>query len=304
MKAFAYPVIIDTDIGDDVDDTWALTFMLASDAFDVKLIVVSNNDVEYKACLVAKILTELERTDIPIAVGKGTPLPAGYVRGQGKWLGDFTLGDYAGTVYRGIDRAAEIIRQSPCKVCLFALGTCRTLADLLALDPLVVDNSVVYAMAGAVRKSYEGLDAVTPEFNVASDIAAARAVFDSGWDYTMLPLDVCAGLRLKGDLYRRLLESASPYARLIRDNYKAWLADAIFENTNDFAKGSSILYDMVVPWYALFPQYFSVRREPIYVDEKGTTKLKAGKPIAWALALTNTQDLFAFTVEQLCKNEV
>ena len=33
------PVILDTDIGDDIDDTWALGFLLRSPEFDVKLVV-------------------------------------------------------------------------------------------------------------------------------------------------------------------------------------------------------------------------------------------------------------------------
>ena len=33
------PVILDTDIGSDIDDTWALAMMLKSPELDVKLIV-------------------------------------------------------------------------------------------------------------------------------------------------------------------------------------------------------------------------------------------------------------------------
>ena len=32
------PVIIDTDIGDDIDDTWALVFALLSESLDIKLV--------------------------------------------------------------------------------------------------------------------------------------------------------------------------------------------------------------------------------------------------------------------------
>ena len=43
------PVILDTDIGIDVDDHWAVAMVLGNPELDVKLITVSTGDVEYRA---------------------------------------------------------------------------------------------------------------------------------------------------------------------------------------------------------------------------------------------------------------
>ena len=59
-------LIIDTDIGTDIDDTWSLLLFLTSTLYDVSLISITNGDVEYKTRLVAKILKELNMTHIPI----------------------------------------------------------------------------------------------------------------------------------------------------------------------------------------------------------------------------------------------
>ena len=59
------PVILDTDIGDDFDDTWALLFLLKSPQFDVKLVTTSCGRAEYRAKVIAKLLTVAKRTDIP-----------------------------------------------------------------------------------------------------------------------------------------------------------------------------------------------------------------------------------------------
>lgn len=303
MKKFPYPVILDTDIGDDIDDTWALYYMLASHAFDIRLIVVSNYDTAYKANLVARLLEKAGRTDIPIAVAKATSLPAGYVRGQGGWLGDYTAEKYSGIIDREgyLDRMHETLANARGKVCFFALGTNRTLADYLTIYPQDKPMLQVYAMAGALYKSYEGLTEVVPEFNVASDLAASKVVYESGVDYTMLPLDVCADLRLQGAGYERFLKSESSYAAVIRENYKAWLKDAIFENKNTLEAGSSILFDIVVPWYALHPEKFRVETLPVYVDEKGLTKTGKGMPMHCAVQLSGKDELFRETVEILCK---
>ena len=65
----AIPLILDTDIGTDVDDVWALVFLLNCPEVDVKLITTCTGDTEYRARLVAKILSELDREDIPIGIG-------------------------------------------------------------------------------------------------------------------------------------------------------------------------------------------------------------------------------------------
>ena len=71
------PVIFDTDICDDIDDTWALALLLQSPEFDVKLVVTAVGNTVSKAKTVAKFLEIAGRTDIPVGIGvqhnKGTP---------------------------------------------------------------------------------------------------------------------------------------------------------------------------------------------------------------------------------------
>jgi hypothetical protein len=50
------PVILDTDIGDDIDDTWALGLLLQSPEFDVRLVVGDQGKNLYRAKLIAKFL--------------------------------------------------------------------------------------------------------------------------------------------------------------------------------------------------------------------------------------------------------
>ena len=53
------PVIVDTDIGHDVDDVWALAFLLRCPELDVKLITTTTGDTLYRARLTAKLLENL-----------------------------------------------------------------------------------------------------------------------------------------------------------------------------------------------------------------------------------------------------
>ena len=84
------PVIVDTDIGHDVDDVWALAFTALSRA-DVKLITTTTGDTLYRARLTAKLLENLGATHIPIGVG--IPLDDNPHTHQ-EWLGEYDLDQY------------------------------------------------------------------------------------------------------------------------------------------------------------------------------------------------------------------
>ncbi len=80
------PIILDTDIGSDIDDTWALAQVLNSHELDLKLVVTTHADTAYRARLTAKYLERVGRADIPVAIG---PADDGEARhGQLPWVGD------------------------------------------------------------------------------------------------------------------------------------------------------------------------------------------------------------------------
>ena len=50
------PVILDTDIGNDIDDTWALVFALLRNELDIRLVTTVLGDPIYSAKLIAKLV--------------------------------------------------------------------------------------------------------------------------------------------------------------------------------------------------------------------------------------------------------
>ena len=71
MNNAKIPVILDTDIGDDIDDTWALTMMLNSPELDVKLVIGDYGKPVYRGKILAKMLEAAGRTDVPVGLGAG-----------------------------------------------------------------------------------------------------------------------------------------------------------------------------------------------------------------------------------------
>lgn len=63
------PVILDSDIGDDIDDTWALGLLLRCPELDVRLALTDFGKPEYRAKVLAKFLQTVGRTGIPVGLG-------------------------------------------------------------------------------------------------------------------------------------------------------------------------------------------------------------------------------------------
>src|SRR6266849_1622858 len=70
------PVILDTDIGDDIDDALALSFALQSPELKLLAVTTVLQNREGRASLVWKILSLFGRTDIPVGAGAEQPLVA------------------------------------------------------------------------------------------------------------------------------------------------------------------------------------------------------------------------------------
>ena len=138
----AIPIILDTDIGFDVDDVWALVFLLKCPELDVKLITTTTGDTWYRAALVAKILTIAGRTDIPIGVG----IPLDYSAPTHEaWLGDFQLSEYPGVVIEdGIGALCETVLNSQEPVSLIGIGPLPNIAAALSRSPTITEQCTVY----------------------------------------------------------------------------------------------------------------------------------------------------------------
>ncbi|MBM4043175.1 MAG: hypothetical protein FJ290_32205, partial [Planctomycetes bacterium] len=80
------PVILDTDIGGDIDDTWALALLLKCPELDLKMVVTDTGDTVYRAKIAAKLLEVAKRTDVQVAIGIKQK---GHGKPQGPWVADY-----------------------------------------------------------------------------------------------------------------------------------------------------------------------------------------------------------------------
>lgn len=268
LAAAKIPVILDSDIGDDIDDTWALGLLLRSPEVEVKLIVGDHGKPLYRTKLIAKFLEAAGRTDIPI----GMPLDT-RMHGDGRqaaWVADYNLNRYPGRIHPdGVQAIVDTILASPEPVTVIAIGPLPNVAAALAREPRIAQKARFVGMHGSVRRGYNSPQ-IAPEYNVKEDAKACQAALSASWPILITPLDTCGLVQLTGADYAKVRQSAHPIARAVIENYRIWLeagAKAQAETK------SSILFDTVAVYLALNTELCKVEELTIRVTDDGFTRL-------------------------------
>ncbi len=266
------PVILDTDIGDDIDDTWALGLLLKSPEFDIKLVVGDQGKNLYRARLIAKFLERAGRTDIPIGIGLDANAHGD--GGQADWVNDFNLNAYPGRVYPdGVRAMINVIMQSKEPVTLIGIGPLPNVSEALKQEPRIAAKARFVGMHGSVRVGYDGGKQVSAEYNVQADAKACQRVFLASWPMTITPLDTCGIVHLQGGKYRQVLESSDPIARAIIENYRIWCAHRTDGGQKMYETRSSTLFDTVAIYLAFEDRHVTLEALGIRVPDDGFTRI-------------------------------
>ncbi len=186
------PIVLDCDPGH--DDAIAILLALASPELELVGVttVAGNQTLEKTTANALRVLELVGRGDVPVAAGAGRPLVrerdvATHVHGESGMDGP-SLPDPVGAAVAGhaVELIAREVRAREGRLTLVATGPLTNVALLLALHPDALPERIVL-MGGAIG---EGNRTPAAEFNVWADPEAARRVFTSGLDVTMLGLDV------------------------------------------------------------------------------------------------------------------
>jgi inosine-uridine nucleoside N-ribohydrolase len=308
------PVIFDTDICDDIDDTWALAMLLQSDEFDVKLITTAVGNTSSKAKTVAKFLQAAGRTDIPIGIGVQQHNRS---HRQDAWAKNFDLSSYSGKIYKdGIQALIDTIMKSPKPVKVVAVGPLPKIAAALERETKIADKAEFIGMHGSIYLGYGGSSQPSPEYNVRAYVEEAQKVFTAGWDMTITPLDTCGLVQLKGQKYQKVLNRKSPVTMALIQNYHAWYKQGLLSSEKDISadeltkkvnqklnSSSSTLFDTVAIYLAMSnTDLVKMKKLPIKVTDDGYTKVdKDGKLINCAVEWKDLGAFEDFLVDRLIK---
>ncbi len=259
-------VVLDTDIGDDIDDAFALALALRSPELHILGITTAFGDTELRARLVDRFLAAVGRQDIPVAAG--VPTPHSNV---------FTQAAYAGRQPDrkhpdGVTFLLDQIRAHPGAITLIAIGPLANVGEAIKRDPATFRKlKRVVMMGGSIYRGYGDNRPPDAEWNIARDPAGARALVASGVPIVMMPLDSTM-IHLESGEREKIFSVGFPLTDQLTLLYHQWVGGS------DNHAPDPTLFDPVAVTYAIRPELCPASPLRIEVDDKGFTRPEDGQP--------------------------
>lgn len=281
-------IIIDTDIGDDVDDAFAVALALRSPELQILGITTTFGDTQTRAKLADRLLGETGHSDIPVA--EGTPTKANNMFTQRAYAeaGRFARASHP----KAVDFILDQIRRNPGQITLVAIGPLVNVGELIDRDRETLRKlQRVVLMGGSIARRYGDLGYAPDrgpeaEWNIKNDIPAAQKLFASGVPVFMMPLD---STQLKLDEIKReiVFQAGTP------------LTDALTLLYHEWGQQTPTLFDVMTIAYILNPKLCPTKPLHISVDEQGFTRPTAGTPNAEVCLDSDPEAFFRFYIPRI-----
>jgi inosine-uridine nucleoside N-ribohydrolase len=268
-------IILDTDIGTDIDDAWAVAFAAQHPRFETLAVTITDADTTARAKVACKLLQAAGRTDIPVAVGRRTPTPDKRIDYQFFWAEDFTA--LRPKARPAAETIVDLARKFPGEITLIAVGPLQNVADALRREPgLPKLLKRVVLMSGNVYNRAGNLPVIA-EWNVVVSTADSQLVYGAGLPLTIVPLDSTTHVTLRDEERDRVRKHGSRLTTALETLYRLWLDNRTSRMT---------LHDQLAVAEAANPSLFGKRvTVPLIVDDQGFTRIdeKKGKPVVVCL---------------------
>lgn len=286
-------VIIDTDIGDDIDDAFALALALRSPELRILGVTTAFGNTELRARLVDRFLKSVGRTDIPVLAGVETKTDN--VMTQAAYARQMVQGHKHAD---GVDFLLKQIRLHPGQITLVAIGPLFNLQEAIKRDPATFKKlRRVVIMGGSIDRGYD--DAHTgahrppdAEWNINRDPAGGQALFAAGVPIFMMPLD-STQIHLETLEREAIFSHGSALTDQVTLLYHQWMGLAAGH------PAAPTLFDPVAVAYAIRPALCEAEPMHIEVDDKGFTRKTEGNPNAEVCLKSNERGFLDFLLHRV-----
>lgn len=246
-------IIIDTDIGDDIDDALAIALALNSPELEILGITTVYRNTSARTRLVRELLNQYERTDIPVYTGIGMPI---IERVDTLTIPDQCIGltgyEQDEEQMDASDFIIKAVQENP-DLTIAAIGPQTNLAVCFLRATDIMKRANIVAMGGNITEVYA-------EWNILCDPEAARIVADLAEHYTMFGLNVTNQCRLSMKELAEIRTSARPQLAFLRSLIDIWLKTGY----------PITLHDPLVIQYLFDPSVVTIREMPLAVELSGT----------------------------------
>src|SRR5262245_14325549 len=278
------PVIFDTDIGTDIDDSFALALVLASPELELRGVTSVSADAYGRSMIACRMLWLTGHEKIPVAAGRPP-------QARPTFQGQYQYGLRATPKHPIKESAVEFmynqLKAEPGKITLLTVGDLTNVARLITDHPDCKPwIKRVVLMGGAVRVGYNGKPPVEWEWNIKSDIKGAQTVFSSGLPLVVAPLDATL-VRLEEPLRKKIFDAKTPLTYQLLAHYQLW------------DKQTPTLFDPVAVTLCFNESFCKMEDLRLEVDDKGFTREVKGKPNARVATSIKTDEFLKWYVERV-----
>jgi purine nucleosidase len=282
-------VIVDTDIGDDIDDAFALALAVSSPKLDVIGVTTAWGDTDLRARLAKRLLDATGHSNIPVAAGPKTHASSTF--SQARWAEAQPEPPQGWPDAIGF--ILDAIQRNPGQITLIAIAPFSNIGALLSRDPATFRKlKRIVLMGGSIHRRYGDLGYLPdrgpePEYNIVMDVAASQKMFAAGVPLYVMPLD---STQLKLDEVMRgiLFSRGTPMTDALLDLYGEWS-----ESTGN---PTPTLFDPMAVAFAIDPELCPVEPMHIVVDNQGFTRPAAGQPNANVCLRSDSDQFFHFYI--------
>jgi purine nucleosidase/pyrimidine-specific ribonucleoside hydrolase len=274
MPDVPVPILYDTDIGDDIDDAWALSVCLRHPKIDLLGVSTVHRDTELRAAQ-ARLLVELAGATVEVAAGSRDGLDRLFPLARNNQADVLSPADEerlrAGRV-DGVRFLAERIEANP-GCTLLPVGPFTNVGRLIAEFPEAYAKlGRLVIMGGHVRP-----DLPHPEYNASVDPRATRMMFESGKPLLMVGLDVTLRCVMTLEELAQIEAKGTPLSRAIMTMTRLWQAHVTPPGE---PVHTPCIHDPLAALVAVEPSF--IRTEPmrLTIDEEGRCVRGEGEPNA------------------------
>ena len=285
------PVILDTDIGTDIDDAYALAALLHRPELELLGVTTVSSDARARARLAAKLLSVAggKWTRVPVYAGISTATQ--YMK-QVEWAAGFSSPSLHES--GAIEFMRREINARPGKVTLIAVGELTNMAALLEAEPGIGKKiRAISLMGGSIHRGYAAGSNPEPEWNIKSNAKAARTVFTSGVPLLVAPLDSTSDLKLTPEMRVAIYQRGTPLNDALAS------LDQIWRYTNHWKGDLPTLFDVLAVELVSPRKAYSLKNLRIEVDDTGMTRPVDGAPNAHVALEVDPQVFLAEFVQRL-----
>lgn len=214
----ATKVLLDTDIGSDIDDAVCLAYLLAQPECELLGITTVSGEPEKRAMLASALCIEAG-VDVPVFPGTPMPLIGRQLQPSAAQASALTKWEHRTEFPRSqaIDFMRDTIRAYPGEVDLLAIGPMTNVALLFAMDPQI--PSLLKGLTLMCGVFYRSVGVRSIEWNALCDPYAAAIVYNA-----RVPLHRTVGL----DVTLQVTMSA--------DDVRERFGDGLLRPVRDFAE--------------------------------------------------------------------